>query len=182
MSTSQHDNVTVAKSDVQKQHRFCIVHVHSLIHQEMTWHTTARTSHQFHQDFIIEIYSYSRWTVAFNCYVNINDNVTVATSKLQNSAGCAPCISIVWSIKQWIGTRLCEHLIKSIMTSSSKPLFQRNQDSNKMNWHVQADGVTVAKLQLQNQCLVCIAHFHKLFHQDSINTFCLDWQLQNQCC
>ena len=49
----------------------------------------------------------------------------------KNSAGVAPCISIVWSIKQWIGTRLCEHLIKSIMTSSSKLLFLRNQDSKK---------------------------------------------------
>ena len=81
----QADDLTIAKSELKKQRRLCIVRFHSLIHQEMTWHTAVRTSHQVHHDFIIEMFFSTRSRLK-TCSLDWHgkaDDLTVAKSGLQ---------------------------------------------------------------------------------------------------
>ena len=119
----QADDLTIAKSWLQKQRRFCIVP--SIAWSIKTWLGTRLSElHQVHHDFIIEMLTYIKTQICFITLARPNwqrDNCKIRVAK--NSAGFAVCTSIAWSVKKWLGTRLSEPLIKPIMTSSSKRSF-----------------------------------------------------------
>ena len=131
----------------------------------MTWPTPVRTSHQVHNDFIIDVFFlWDQDSILFSLDSHVQpDNVTVATSELQNSVGFAPCISIACSMNNDVA-----HGCPNISSSPSwfhhrSALFLRYQDSRCVRW------IRMSKLttwQLQNQCCKNNVGLHRAFHQE----------------
>ena len=130
----------------------------------MTLHTAVQTSHQVYHDVIIEVFFC--FTSRLNTCLHWIGTSNLATWQMQNhscktASVFSPCISIPWSMKKWLGTRLSE------FSSSPSRLNHRNDFFSisrlkmcSFEWYVQADDLTVAKSVLQKQRRFCIVPAH----------------------